>query len=223
MLASRLTELNLFASLRCGEVANSVRRLRKRSPKACLHIHDLLPVLPARAALIHTAAGSATGSVLSASVAHRARMKAASSPGNMSKRRILKELKELNQDPPENLSAGPKGDDIHEWSAVVVGPAGARAIRNIAAPFVHQQLRSRGYADPHAAINATRCFSADSPYANGIFMFDISFPTDYPFKPPRVRPQHAGKHLLLARLPSSSVDQAALGTQRPHVICTEVC
>lgn len=38
-------------------------------------------------------------------------------------RRIQRELKEMTSDPPMNCSAGPKGDNLYEWVATIVGPA----------------------------------------------------------------------------------------------------
>lgn len=36
--------------------------------------------------------------------------------------RLHKESKEIQNDPPHNISAGPKNDNLFEWEAVLIGP-----------------------------------------------------------------------------------------------------
>lgn len=66
------------------------------------------------------------------------------------KKRILQEIKELQNNDSDNVTAGPVSEDnIFSWSATLIGPK-------------------------------------DSPYEGGIFLLDIRFPDDYPFKPPKI-------------------------------------
>jgi ubiquitin-conjugating enzyme E2 D/E len=90
--------------------------------------------------------------------------------GSSSAKRIQKELAEISLDPPCNCSAGPKGDNIYEWVSTIMGPSGKRAI-GAAGMLIYR---------------AHSCGNPGSPYHGGIFFLEIHFPSDYPFKPPKV-------------------------------------
>ncbi|CAL9162419.1 unnamed protein product [Musa hybrid cultivar] len=129
----------------------------------------------------------------------------------MASKRILKELKDLQKDPPTSCSAGIWDFDAsHAPSfASVFLPYSMKSIwvmdlDLIIDSFLSEKVLSFWcFATPIAQIpfllyllcpvaedmfhwQATIMGPSDSPYAGGVFLVTIHFPPDYPFKPPKV-------------------------------------
>ncbi|KAG6794301.1 hypothetical protein POTOM_003544 [Populus tomentosa] len=123
----------------------------------------------------------------------------------MASKRINKELKDLQKDPPASCSAGSL---LYLPSIVLFLPNGKdkedslkRVINENPTPFVMEYSLfvwpvcklnieadefSCPVADDMFHWQATIMGPADSPFAGGVFLVSIHFPPDYPFKPPKV-------------------------------------
>lgn len=92
----------------------------------------------------------------------------------------LQELKDLGNDPPANCSAGPHtSEDMFSWK-VPLGPRISPAPGIISHSDGELTLFSR-------ASQATVMGPEKSAYEGGVFFLNVNFPTDYPFKPPKVQ------------------------------------
>ncbi|KAF5660603.1 ubiquitin-conjugating enzyme E2 [Fusarium circinatum] len=104
----------------------------------------------------------------------------------MALKRINKELTDLGRDPPSSCSAGPVGEDLLT-SAVLLDALPAEMA------YGRGEALSRTPVQPHLHLTkyhknkvADQTSQSDSPYSGGVFFLAIHFPTDYPFKPPKV-------------------------------------
>nr|VDD17454.1 unnamed protein product [Brassica rapa] len=101
----------------------------------------------------------------------------------MASKRILKELKDLQKDPPTSCSAGLYRLLLFEFTDNV------RSISFfIDLVFICSWLffLTGPVAEDMFHWQATIMGPSDSPYAGGVFLVTIHFPPDYPFKPPKV-------------------------------------
>lgn len=103
----------------------------------------------------------------------------------MALKRISKELQDLQREPPANVSAGPV-----RWP---IGCFGSRKLEK-SHPRFNRVTCSIGKPLFSVQVSET-CFEAfvygidwlgDSPFQSGVFFLSINFPTDYPFKPPKI-------------------------------------
>eukprot|EP01125_Pyxidicula_operculata_P013033 TRINITY_DN42_c0_g1_i2.p1 TRINITY_DN42_c0_g1~~TRINITY_DN42_c0_g1_i2.p1 ORF type:complete len:131 (-),score=13.02 TRINITY_DN42_c0_g1_i2:251-643(-) len=82
-----------------------------------------------------------------------------------SKLRLMSDLKNISDDPPEGVSAAPTGEDnLYVWDATIFGPEDC----------------------PWEGICQTNVNSLLT-FLGGIFSLKLKFPEDYPTAPPKVR------------------------------------
>ncbi|TVT97369.1 hypothetical protein EJB05_57368, partial [Eragrostis curvula] len=104
----------------------------------------------------------------------------------MASKRILKELKDLQKDPPTSCSAG---EDL-SFSPVHRNGVTASGITVLlvvdATRVVDRVVILCPVGEDMFHWQATIMGPSDSPFAGGVFLVSIHFPPDYPFKPPKV-------------------------------------
>jgi ubiquitin-protein ligase len=114
----------------------------------------------------------------------------------MAQKRINRELLDLGRDPPSNCSAGVRG----LLPRALLLPALCSLPPLSLTPYAPATCPPAAVPPPHACPplaqpvgedmftwQATIMGPGDSPYQGGVFFLTIKFPTDYPFKPPKVQ------------------------------------
>ena len=83
--------------------------------------------------------------------------------------------------------------EVFHWQATIMGPVSCSRFRSFfgfSFIFLQHFPTIIIMLMQHISQNETFDFShqqPDSPYQGGVFFLTIHFPTDYPFKPPKVR------------------------------------
>lgn len=77
---------------------------------------------------------------------------------------------------------------VFHWQATIMGPVS----ETIFTSPKHDWGAGCRQSDPVFCLFP----QSDSPYQNGVFFLTIHFPTDYPFKPPKVSEDHQTTHPL---------------------------
>ncbi|RVX04240.1 Ubiquitin-conjugating enzyme E2 5B [Vitis vinifera] len=107
----------------------------------------------------------------------------------MASKRILKELKDLQKDPPTSCSAGSTVSSVQPKNSINIITVSAGTSFSRLSFHAMKWTGSNSICCPVAEDmfhwQATIMGPPDSPYAGGVFLVTIHFPPDYPFKPPK--------------------------------------
>ncbi|XP_071614297.1 ubiquitin-conjugating enzyme E2 A isoform X1 [Heliangelus exortis] len=97
------------------------------------------------------------------------------------RRRLMRDFKRLQEDPPAGVSGAPSENNIMVWNAVIFGPEGT--------PF--EDGKCAGLVVGFLGVSCcglTRPWCATAvDFATGTFKLTIEFTEEYPNKPPTVR------------------------------------
>lgn len=106
----------------------------------------------------------------------------------MASKRIQKELQDIGKDPPSSCSAGPVGDDLFHWQVCPDKPPPSDSSPAVppVGPLLHTRTALPVTFTAVAHLQATIMGPGESPFQGGVFFLNIHFPSDYPFKPPKV-------------------------------------
>lgn len=104
-------------------------------------------------------------------------------------KRLKKELHDCNQNLPDGWTASPRkwpGMEEYDWVSGVLISARSMLTTDLLASLARFHERPCEYR-PVADATKLTFKKTESPYSGGVFYFDVHFPTDYPFKPIRMR------------------------------------
>ncbi|KAJ9121217.1 Ubiquitin-conjugating enzyme E2 4 [Naganishia onofrii] len=112
----------------------------------------------------------------------------------MALKRINKELKDLGQDPPSSCSAGPVGDNLFQWQATIMGPGDSPYAGGVfflggdtKGPVQYALRSSTAFCAQSETPAGNHANAIPDAYCTILSPRNLNFPTDYPFKPPKVQ------------------------------------
>ncbi|KAK4402316.1 Ubiquitin-conjugating enzyme E2 1 [Sesamum angolense] len=106
------------------------------------------------------------------------------------RKRLMRDFKRLQQDPPAGISGAPQDNNIMLWNAVIFGPDDTPWMEVLMSCFLVMTLvNCIGIVNLHYEVKVKGSITSflNSTRRLGTFKLTLQFTEDYPNKPPTVR------------------------------------